>query len=163
MSEYRKRRRIRKKEAKRLEEEIRESAGSSPFSYKDDVDIAEMGDIGLIFSKGVVVGLIIEGRAFPSIRGMLIENPEKRYVTVDMGAVKFLYNGADVMAPGIVDADPEIAEGDIVWVREERHGRPLLVGKALMSGKEMVESKSGKAVKTIHYVGDKIWKIDEQS
>ena len=161
MSEYRKRRRIRKKEAKKLEEGITESAGSSPFSYKDDVDIAEMGDIGLIFSGGVVVGLIIEGKPFPSLRGILLRTPEKRHVTVDMGAVKFLYNGADVMAPGIVDADRQIEVGDIVWVREERHGRPMIVGKALMSGEEMLESNRGKAVKTIHYVGDRIWKIDE--
>jgi PUA-domain protein len=161
LAEYRKRRRIRKKDAKRLEEEFIENAGRCPFSHKDDIDIAEMGDIELVFSGGKVTGLIIDGNAFPSLRGILIAEPTKGYVTVDMGAVKFLYNGADVMAPGIIDADPEIREGDIVWAREEKHGKPLVVGRALMDGKKMVESKSGKAVKTVHSIGDKIWELDE--
>jgi predicted ribosome-associated RNA-binding protein Tma20 len=30
-----------------------------------------------------------------------------------------------------------------------------------MRGDDMVGSGSGKAVETIHYVGDKLWKIDE--
>ena len=161
MSDYRKRRRIRKKEAKKLEEAIIESAGVSPFSHKDDIDLAEMGDITLIFAGGKVVGLVIDGEAFPSLRGILESTPTKRHITVDMGAVKFLYNGADVMAPGIIDADPDIKEGDIVWVREEKHGKPLVVGKALMDGEDMVEGKSGKAVKTVHSIGDRIWELDE--
>ncbi len=161
MSEYRKRRRIRKKEARKLEEEILESAGASPFSHKDDIDLAEMGDLTLIFSQGKVVGLIIDGKPFPSLRGILIACPDRKHVTVDMGAVKFLYNGADVMAPGIIDADPEISEGDVVWVKEEKHGKPLVVGVALMDGKKMVESISGKAIKTVHSIGDKIWELDE--
>ncbi len=162
MAIYRKRRRIRKKEVKRLEAEMEGYAGSSPFSAGDDVDLAEMGDITLIFAHGKVLGLIIEGRAFPSIRGILESEPSKKYVTVDSGAVRFLYNGADVMAPGIVDADPGISSGDVVWVREEKHGKPLVIGMALMSGTEMVEKSSGKAVKTVHSIGDKIWELDEQ-
>ena len=161
MAEYRKRRRIRKKEARRLEEKMVESAGISPFSSKDDIDLAEMGDITLIFSGGTVVGLIMDKKPFPSLRGILAATPTKRQVTVDMGAVKFLYNGADVMAPGIIEADPDIKEGNIVWVREEKHGKPLVVGIALMDGKKMVESRSGKAIKTIHSIGDKIWELDE--
>jgi len=29
-------------------------------------------------------------------------------VVVDPGAVKFIINGADVMGPGIIEADPDI-------------------------------------------------------
>ncbi len=161
MLEYRKRRRIRKKEAKRLAEEIIERWGDCPFSGENQVDLAESGDMSLIFSDGMLVGMIYYGKAFLTIRGILACNPDKKYVTVDMGAVKFLSNGADVMSPGVVDADPEIKEGDPVWVREERHGKPLVVGIALMDGNSMKESKKGKAIKTIHYVGDKIWKFNE--
>jgi len=63
------------------------------------------------------------------------------------------------MAPGIVDADPEIKTGDAVWVRDQNNKRPLLVGVALMDGPAMVAGKGGKAVKTVHYVGDKIWNL----
>jgi len=159
--EYRKRKRIRRKEARKLAEEIRESWGDCPFSENNQVDIAESGDFQLIFSEGTIVGMIYDGKAFLTLRGILACNPTKKYATVDMGAVKFLYNGADVMAPGIVDADPEIKEGDAVWVREESHKRPLAVGIALMDGNAMKESKKGKAIKTLHYVGDKIWKFNE--
>jgi len=80
---------------------------------------------------------------------------------VDMGAVKFVYNGADIMAPGIVEADPGIAVGNLVWVRDERNRQPLAVGEALMSGSEMAASEKGKAVKSIHHVGDDLWALDE--
>jgi PUA domain protein len=78
-----------------------------------------------------------------------------------MGAVKFVYNGADVMAPGIVEADPAIAIGDFVWVRDERNRQPLAVGEALMSGPEMAAAERGKSVKSLHHVGDDVWKLDE--
>ena len=71
-----------------------------------------------------------------------------------MGAVEFVYNGADIMAPGIVEADKNISEGDLVWVREVEHEKPLAVGKALTQGKEMIESEEGKVVKNLHHVGD---------
>ena len=66
------------------------------------------------------------------------------------------------MAPGIVDADPAIRPGDLVWVRDERNLRPLAIGEALMSGPEMVASEKGKAVASIHHVGDPLWKLDEE-
>ncbi len=159
--EYRKRRRIRKKEAKRLSEEIVGRWGDCPFSGNDQVDVAEAKDFRLIFLNNTVVGLIYNDAAFLSLRGILLCDPTKAHVTVDMGAVKFLYNGADVMAPGIVDADVNIKEGDPVWVREERHGKPLGVGMALMSGSDMVASTKGKAIKTLHHIGDRIWKTGE--
>ncbi len=81
-------------------------------------------------------------------------------MVVDEGAVRFLYNGADVMTPGIVDADPDIEKGELVWVKEIDHGRPLVVGKALMSGTEMVESEKGKGVETLHHLNDDIWNFE---
>jgi len=49
------------------------------------------------------------------------------------------------MKPGIVTADPEIAPGDLVVIVEERHKKPLAIGRALVAGTEMKgEGKSGK-------------------
>ena len=67
----------------------------------------------------------------------------KRIVTVDKGAIRFVSNGADIMAPGIVDADSEIKEGDLVIIVEEAHRKPLAIGKALMKGPQIVEADSG--------------------
>jgi PUA domain protein len=65
-------------------------------------------------------------------------------------------NGADIMSPGIVFADPEIVAGDLVVVAEEKHRKPLAIGRALIPGTEM--KGEGKAVKSLHHVGDQIWK-----
>jgi predicted RNA-binding protein (TIGR00451 family) len=70
--------------------------------------------------------------------------------------------GADIMGPGIVDADKDIKPGDFVWVRDVKNLRALASGEAIISGMEMLQKKPGKAVKSIHYVGDKLWKYDER-
>ena len=83
-----------------------------------------------------------------------------KVVVVDMGAVRFMSKGADVMSPGIVDADDEIVEGDIVLIVDETHNKPLAIGISQITGPEMVENTEGKAIKTIHYVGDDIWNLE---
>jgi PUA-domain protein len=102
----------------------------------------------------------IEEQFFPTVRGALEMELNKRIVTVDKGAVRFVSNGADIMAPGIVDADSEIKEGDLVIIVEEAHRKPLAIGKALMKGPQMVEADSGKAIKSITHVGDKLWNME---
>ena len=66
------------------------------------------------------------------------------------------------MGPGIVDADKDIKVGDFVWIRDVKNLRALAIGEAMVSGEDMLQKKPGKAVKSIHYVGDKLWKYDEQ-
>lgn len=102
----------------------------------------------------------IEETLYPTVKGALELGLEKRLVVVDKGAIRFVYNGADVMSPGIVETDPEIKEGDLVIVVEESHKKPLAIGKALMDGPAMVEADSGKAVKSIIHVGDKLWNME---
>jgi len=157
----RKRHRLREKEIRSLAEEISSRTGVEVFSAKDTVDMAESGDCDLIFVNGETLGIVQEGRAFLTVRGLLKYKPSKAYVTVDMGAVPFVSKGADVMSPGIVEADQGIREGDFVWIRDVNHRVPLAIGKALMSGEEMLKRNPGKAIKNIHFVGDKIWKLDE--
>lgn len=157
----RKRKRMRDKDVRALAQQIEEAAGVPVFTPADGVDSAESTDFGLIFVKGDILGLVKDGKPFLTVRGILKYRPVKRYVTVDMGAVAFVTNGADVMGPGITEADPGIAEGDLVWIRDVRNGAPLAVGVALRSGEELVGKQPGKAVKTIHYVGDRLWKTGE--
>ena len=75
-----------------------------------------------------------------------------------MGAVKFMMSGADVMRPGVVKADEGIEQNDIVAVVEETHGKALVIGISLYSSEELMKLESGKVVKTIHYIGDEVWK-----
>jgi PUA domain protein len=155
----RRRQRLRRREVEALAAGLREQLGVDTFTELDQVEVGEAGGDEVAMFQGKAVAVYISGQPFLTVQGLLIFKPERRFVTVDMGAVKFLANGADVMAPGVVDADPEIKEGMSVWVRDQKNLRPLLVGTALMDGATMVSSKGGKAVKTIHYVGDKLWNL----
>jgi PUA-domain protein len=125
---------------------------------KSSLEIVET-DSGpdLIFVNGKPLFMKLDDQFFFTVRGAIEFPSQKRLVVVDSGAVSYLVNGADVMCPGIVAADPEISPGDLVVVVEEKYKKPLAIGKALMAGTEM--EGSGKAVKSIHHVGDQIWKI----
>ncbi len=80
-------------------------------------------------------------------------------VVVDMGAVSHLCNGADVMAPGVVDIQGDFSEKDFVVIADQRHKKPLAIGIALFNSQTMKNMKQGKIVKNIHHVGDKLWKL----
>ena len=77
-------------------------------------------------------------------------------VTVDMGAVRFVCKGANVMRPGITSMG-EFGAGDIVCVREESRGKYLAVGTAAVSGAEAAALERGQAVTTLHYISDRYW------
>ncbi len=93
---------------------------------------------------------------FLTVRGANAYEPAHRIVTVDAGAVSFVSDGADVMRPGITEADPEIEPDDLVLIAEESHGKVLAVGRARVSGDEMVGSE-GKVVDSLHHVGDDLY------
>jgi len=80
------------------------------------------------------------------------------YVMVDMGAVKFMCNGANVMRPGIKSFS-EFDKEQIICVIEESQHKFLAVGKALVSSSEMENMEKGEVVKNLHYISDKSWEI----
>lgn len=79
-------------------------------------------------------------------------------IVVDMGAIPYVCNGADVMAPGIKEIKGEFEEGDLVVVRDIKHSKALAIGRALVGSDEMKGMRKGKAVVNLHHVGDKLWK-----
>jgi len=97
---------------------------------------------------------------FLTLRGFLSYPCENRYVEVDHGAIPFLMKGADCMVAGIHDADDEITEGDLVWVRDQTHKRPLAIGWAVMNGASLKNEAKGKGLKNIHWVGDELWEME---
>ena len=153
----RRRQRLREKEAAALLQDLGAKLGGlALWTDKAAVETAEFLDRQVLVVNNQVLGVQHEGSWFLSVRGLLAHKPQARYVTVDMGAVKFVANGADIMAPGIVEADPALQPGDWCWIRDERNKQPLAVGKALVAGTAMVRGK-GKAVKSVHHLGDRLW------
>ncbi len=156
--QIRNRHRLRKKAINEITNKLN-NIFSTIFELKNSIiDSATLDDYEILIIDNQILGLIIDGEPFLTIRGLLKFRPDKRYVTVDMGAVKFISNGADVMAPGIVDADADIQIGDIIWVRDVNNLQPLAIGRAHMNGLEMVSKNSDKAVQVLHYIGDTLWK-----
>ncbi len=152
---------LRKSDEKALINDIVEAFGdASAFEGKKLEDVTTE-ELEFIFVEGEPLLFKIEGKIFPTVKGGLKLNPTRRRVIVDPGAVKFIINGADIMGKGIVEADQSIKVGDLVIIVEKAHGKALAIGKALMAGTEMA-GKPGKAVKSIHYVGDEIWKFEQK-
>ena len=123
----------------------------------------ENSDWNVVLVDGDPLVLYIEdesGRDAPflTVQGANAFPPQRNVVTVDAGAISFVSDGADVMRPGIVEADPEIREGDLVVIAEETHEKVLAVGRALVDGDEMA-GDSGKVVESIHHVGDELYEF----
>lgn len=97
-----------------------------------------------------------DGEPFLTVKGANAVDPQGHLVTVDAGAISFVSDGADVMRPGIVEADEDIAEGDLVVVVEETHGKALAIGRALTDGADMLGDQ-GKVVESLHFVGDELF------
>ena len=77
-------------------------------------------------------------------------------VTVDMGAVKFMCKGANLMRPGIKEFS--VFEKDkLVCIVEESQHKFLAVGKSLVSSSELETMEKGEVIKNIHYISDRFW------
>jgi len=83
------------------------------------------------------------------------------YVTVDMGAIKFVCKGANVMRPGITKFS-EFESGEIICVIEESQKKFLAVGKAKMSSNELENTNKGEVIKNMHYISDDFWESKKE-
>jgi len=77
-------------------------------------------------------------------------------VEVDMGAVKFMCKGANLMRPGIKKYT-EFEKEKLVCIVEETHHKFLAVGKAMVSSSELENMTKGEVIQNMHYISDKFW------
>ncbi len=117
------------------------------FYYMEDDDIIIAGDGLNAIKKGD------DYLPFLSQNELLEKFPN---VMVDMGAVKFMCKGANVMRPGITKYT-EFEKDQIVCVIEESQHKFLAVGRSCVSSKEMETLTKGEIVKNMHYISDKFW------
>ncbi len=142
-------RRLRKSDSKRLSAEL-------PVDLDPKRDIQMADDAILV--DGTLWFVKNDGRWIPAIP-LLLERPDLLpRLVVDMGAVPHVAQGADVMRPGITEI-PDTEKGALVQVVDATHGKPLAVGEMLFSAAKMRDMGSGKAVRSLHHVGDAVWKV----
>jgi PUA domain protein len=149
-----KRKQLGKKESREINSQIFSEFGISEFI--DKKANAELIDDKFVYVDGSAKFFYIQDKIIPTLKSILQKNFLKK-ITVDMGAVKFVAGGADIMRPGIKNIEPEIKAGQIITIVDEKNQKPLAIGQALFSSEEMRSKDSGKVVKNLHYVGDEIW------
>jgi len=146
---------LRKSEIKELNEKI--NGLYKKENLLDKKDNIEKRD-NLLLINGKRLFFFKDETPIPTLHFILENGDFLKKITVDKGAVKFVCNGADIMRPGIKNIDENIQKDEFVSIIEETYGKPLVVGIALFDGKEIKSMTTGRAVKTLHYIGDYIWK-----
>ena len=95
---------------------------------------------------------------FLSEAGLLERFPK---IVVDMGAVKFVCDGATVMRPGVKNYS-EFEKDQLVCVVEESRNKFLAIGRSLVSSNDMTSMTKGEVVKNLHYVSDRFWEAAKE-
>ncbi len=153
-------RRLRKKEVQKLIQEIKLNDNlplDNDLEKKSYIEVTKL-------SSGFIVYLVNGNPSYVKINNRLIPflNNEKivnllSKITVDMGAIPYICNGADVMAPGVVNVSGEFNCDTLVTIVDEKHGKAIALGITVLSSKDIRNAEKGKVVNVLHYVGDKIW------
>ena len=83
------------------------------------------------------------------------------FVVVDVGAIKFVCKGANVMRPGITKLS-NFENNEIVCVIEESNNKFLSIGITKMSSDEANSTKTGIVIENLHYISDKYWETKKE-
>lgn len=148
--------------AKDFNKELEQASYNINFSKKDAVEKLEDKENNLIAIRinQIVAFFYHENKLIPTIKFLHKWQGEKvlKTITVDMGAIKFVAGGADIMRPGIVDFDQDIIKDDIVTVIDQNNKTIIAIGISMFDSNEISLQKNGKTILNIHYIGDNIWK-----
>jgi len=146
---------MKKQLSKKDIEEINHQIGFDCISKKDDVKLL---DDKFVLVNNSVMFFYYDGKIAPTLK-LLQQNNYLKKITVDMGAVKFVIKGADIMRPGITEIEDSIKKEEIISIIDANNKKPLAIGIALFSAEELKQMSSGRVIKNIHFVGDDIWKM----
>jgi PUA domain protein len=122
-----------------------------------DFDEVAVGEDVVYFVDGVPLIVRIKGGLLPSLKYSKAIDLLP-HVVVDMGAVAHIVNGADVMRPGIRDVRGDFGKGGLVVIVDEKFGKPIALGVADVDSSEMRRVSKGNVIRSVHYVGDELWK-----
>ena len=138
------------KEVKKLMAEIEEKLKIPKefFGKNPKVEVAEFDETKIFILNSRPLVASCKGISFPT----LIFNDSIKAlskVVVDMGAVPHVCNGADVMAPGIVELEGKFSKGDLIAVLDEKNKSKLndrenllnLLNNTLRRARELSRSK----------------------
>ena len=104
-----------------------------------------------------------DGQWLPTLR-VLHQYPSMMpKMQVDVGAIKFILKGANVMSPGLISAggrfETGIKKGGFVQVTAENCVHACGIGCMQMDS-DSLPGSNGVAIESIHYLNDGLFKID---
>jgi len=149
----RKRRTLRRQDARRVLEVASKYLAGQSFSKVEEAETEDGSTVILLDDEITLFRL--DDDLYPTLRCKCVDLLPS--VIVDMGAIPFVCKGADVMAPGITEIKKPFEEGALVVIRDVKHGKALAIGRAMRSSTSIMTEKKGKVINNLHYVGDKIW------
>jgi len=147
---------ISKSEINKIIKQLNDSYGISFEKKIKNVRVIEMDDKNLIIACDHFKLIQTNGLIFP----FLFDNPilsQIPTVVVDQGAIKPICSGASIMRPGIVRYDDDFEVGDILSIQEEKFGKFIAIGRALIKNSELNDNDKGSVVTNLHYIGDIFW------
>ncbi|NHJ33390.1 MAG: DUF1947 domain-containing protein [Asgard group archaeon] len=152
---------LRKGDFKILKEKLKEIIeGSINSLFKKGAEIIVTDVYELYAENKMILAFKVDERIIPSLRALNEGMVKLPTITVDMGAVPYVTNGADIMAPGITQVSDGLVVGDIVTIIDENFGKSLAVGELLFDGENIKKTEKGKVIKNLHYVNDSIWSLE---
>jgi len=152
---------MKKKDAKQLFEKISQILKvniKNLFGFLPNIEQAKTQDFTVFFLNGKLLLAEADAQLFPTLVFQQIFSYLPKIV-VDIGAVPYVCNGADVMAPGVVCVQGTFNQQDFILIIDEQHEKVLAVAKALIDSKAIITVKHGKVAKNVHHVGDKLWNL----
>ncbi len=150
-----------KKNLRTLMEEVIKTYPRFPLADPEIVEEAAAGDVVIYIFDGVPSLFRVSGRLVPTLRLLAYKGYDwLPHIYIDRGATRAVARGADLMLPGVRRVGGEFKPGDIIVVVDEEAKTPVMVGEALIDSKTASESigkgVKGKAVRSIHYIGDEL-------
>jgi PUA domain protein len=150
---------LRKNERKLLLKNVLDKIGldiESMFGSKTQVEVMEAKKVKVYVVDGRPLIAESEGNVFPTLlfEEQLSSMPK---VVVDMGAVPYICNKADIMGPGIVDIQGEFEPKNLVIVLDAKNRKPIAVSEAIYDSGTAASTRKGKLFRNLHCVGDEIW------
>lgn len=123
-------------------------------------EISKKDSVQLLDEKIILINKIpsffyYENKLVPTLK-LLLKKDLLKDIYVDRGAIKFIIRGADVMRPGITNFNPNIQKDDFVVIKDSHYKKPLAIGISLYSSEGLKALTVGKAIRTIHHLGDEL-------
>jgi PUA-domain protein len=161
MSDKRRKHFLKNKEARSLLREASERLRMDLrqlFKERVDIEVVETESDEIVLVNGRPIMIKTDDTIYPTLKFEEYLHLAPK-VIVDMGAVPFVCNGANIMAPGVRRIEGTFDVASIVAVVDERHGKPIALGEILYNSEVARKIKQGILVKNLFHVGDRIWNL----